>query len=106
MAPPSRTRARLCKAEQKLKRLHRWVSRKQKHSKNRRRAIQRLAKGDLQVSRRRKDFAVKAARALVKSRDFMAYEGLKIARLVKNHQLAKSISDASWGLFLSSRALL
>ena len=38
---------------------------------------------------------------LVKSSDLIAYEDLKIANLVKHHQLAKSISDASWGLFLS-----
>ena len=91
----------LRKAEAKLKRLHRWVSRKQKYAKNRKKAIKRLAKGYLKVSRQRKDFAVKAASALVKSSDFIAYEDLKITSLVKNHQLAKSISDVSWGLFLS-----
>ena len=90
----------LRKAEAKLKRLHRRVSRTQKRSKNRRRAIKRLAKGYLKVSRQRKDYAAKAASALVKSSDLIAYEDLQIANLVKNHHLAKSISDASWGLFL------
>ena len=93
----------LRKAEKRLKRLHRRVSKKQKRSKNRRRAIQHLAKGYLRASLQRKDFAVKAASALVKSSDFLAYEDLKMANLVKNQHLAKSISDASWGLFLSSR---
>jgi IS605 OrfB family transposase len=74
---------------------------KVKRSKNRKKAIKRLAKGYLKVSRQRNDFARKQASALVKSRDFIAYEDLQIAHLGKNHQLAKSISDASWGLFLS-----
>ena len=91
----------LRKAETRLKHLHRRVSRKAKRSKNRKKAIKRLAKGYLKVQRQRKDFAVKAARTLVQSSDLVAFEDLKITSLVKNHQLAKSVSDASWGLFLS-----
>jgi putative transposase len=90
----------LRKAETKLKRLHRRVSRKVKRSKNRKKAIKRLARGHLKVSRQRKDFAAKAASALVSSHGLIAYENLQIANLVKNHHLAKSICDASWGLFL------
>jgi putative transposase len=90
----------LRKAEKKLKRLHRRLSRKQKQSANRKKARKQLAKGYLKVSRQREDFARKTANALVSSHDFLAYEHLKIAHLVKNRKLAKSISDASWGRFI------
>jgi putative transposase len=88
------------KAEQKLKRLHRQVSRKQKKSKNRKKASKQLAKAYLKVQRQREDFARKTANTLVSSHDLIAYEHLQIHNMVKNRKLAKSIHDVAWGRFL------
>ena len=91
----------LRKSEKALKRLQRRVSKKQKGSNNRSYAIKRLGRKHLKVSRQRKDFAVKLARYVVMSNDFVAYEDLKVRNMVCNSRLAKSINDASWSLFTS-----
>ncbi|MEY3402603.1 MAG: hypothetical protein RLZZ86_2219 [Cyanobacteriota bacterium] len=74
----------LRKSEKSLKRLQEKVSRKNKGSNNRKKAINRLGRKHLQVSRQRQDFAVKTALCVVRSKDLVAFEKLQVRNMVKN----------------------
>ena len=62
----------LRKSEKALKRLQKRISRKKKGSSNRKKAIEKLGRKHLKVSRQRKDFAIKTTPGVIKYSDFVA----------------------------------
>ena len=88
-------------AERKLQQLHRDLSRKKYQSKRWYKAKDALAKQADIVACQRLDFIAKTTYWLFhhKGFDVVVSENLKPSNMVKNRYLAKSISDASWGMF-------
>lgn len=80
-----------------LKRLQNALSRKKNGSKNREKAKTSLAKAWRKVRRQRDDFTHKISHKLACEIRLIVFEDLKVKNMVKNHNLASTILDSTWG---------
>ena len=91
----------LNKVEKKIKHLNRLYSKKTKGSKNKEKARLKLAAAYEKLSNKRKDNLHKLTTKLIKENDIICIENLNVKGMSKNHKLAKSIQDASFGTLVS-----
>jgi putative transposase len=89
----------LRRAERRLKRLQRRLSCKKRGSRNREKARLQVARQHEHVARQRHDFLHKLSHRLVATHGLVRLDRLNVCGMVRNHSLAKAISDSGWGMF-------
>jgi len=82
--------------EKQLAHAHRAVSRKQKGSRNRRKAVQRLARLYYRIACIRADYIHKFTTEVTRKNGVVCLEDLNVSGMMKNHRLARSVADVSF----------
>ena len=88
-------------SEKRIKHLQKVLSKKSKGSKNREKARLKLATAYEKLGNKRKDYLHKLTTKLVRENDVICIEDLNVRGMMKNHNLAKSISDCSFSMIRS-----
>ena len=86
----------LCKYERKLTKEQRRLARKQLGSNNRNKQRIRVARLYEKITNIRIDNLHKISHKLIQENQLIVSEDLEISNMVKNHNLAKNISDCGW----------
>ena len=89
----------LRKSEKRLAKLQKDLSRKQKGSKNKTKARIKVAIIHEKIANQRLDFLQKLSSKIINDNQVIVLENLKVKNMVKNHKLAKCISEVSWSMF-------
>lgn len=89
----------LRRAEKKLKRLHKVLSRKEKGSKNRLKARVKVARQHAKVADARREFHHQTSMRIVRENQAIYAEDLAVKGLART-RLAKSVHDAGWSAFV------